>query len=75
MTCKTAHEKRPQGAEVIRWGEGRRINGHTQKLGMKLAAVALADMAQWIECGPANQRVAGSSPSQGTCLGCRPGPQ
>ena len=32
-------------------------------------------VAQWIEHGPANQRVAGSNPSQGTGLGCRPGPQ
>ena len=35
----------------------------------------LAGVAQWIECQPANQRVEGSIPSQGTCLGCRPGPQ
>ena len=38
-------------------------------------SVALAGVAQWIEHGTANQRVAGSIPSQGTCLGCRPGPQ
>ena len=37
--------------------------------------MALAGMAQWIQCHPANQRVAGPIPSQGTCLGCRPGPQ
>ena len=43
---------------------------HFQKEGM-----ALADVAQWIECRPANQRVTGLNPSQGTCLGCRPGPQ
>ena len=36
---------------------------------------ALAGVAQWIECLPANQRVASSIPNQGTCLGCRPGPQ
>ena len=36
---------------------------------------ALAGVAQWIECQPTNQRVTGSIPSQGTCLGCRPGPQ
>ena len=36
---------------------------------------ALAGVAQWIECWPANQRVASSIPSQSTCLGCRPGPQ
>ena len=37
--------------------------------------LALAGVAQWIECGPANQRVASSIPSDGTCLGCRPGPR
>ena len=37
--------------------------------------LALAGVAQWIECGPANQRVTGPIPSQGTCLGCGPGPQ
>ena len=36
--------------------------------------LVLAGVAQWIEPGPANQRVMGSIPSQGTCLGCRPGP-
>ena len=32
-------------------------------------------VAKWIEGQPVNQRVAGSIPSQGTCLGCGPGPQ
>ena len=32
-------------------------------------------MAKWFECWPTNQRVTGLIPSQGTCLGCRPGPQ
>ena len=36
---------------------------------------ALASAAQWVESGTANQRVSGSIPSHGTCLGCRPGPQ
>ena len=36
---------------------------------------ALAGLAQWVERQPANQRVTGSIPSQGKCLGCRPGPQ
>ena len=36
---------------------------------------ALARVAQWMECWPANQKVAGSIPSQGTCLGCGPDPQ
>ena len=31
---------------------------------------ALSGVDQWIECRPANQGVAGSIPSQGTCLGC-----
>ena len=35
---------------------------------------AQAGAAQWIERGPANQRVTGSIPSQGTSLGCRQGP-
>ena len=36
---------------------------------------ALVGVTQWIECWPVNQRVTGLVPSQGTCLGCRPGPQ
>ena len=32
-------------------------------------------VAQWIEHWPVNQRVASSIPSQGTYLGCEPGPQ
>ena len=35
----------------------------------------MTHVAQWIECWPVSQRVASSIPSQGTCLGCRPGPQ
>ena len=42
---------------------------------IELGRLALAGMAQWIERWPANQRVTGSIPSQGTCVGCRPGPQ
>ena len=37
--------------------------------------LALTGMAQWTKCLPMNQRVAGSIPSQGTCLGFGPGPQ
>ena len=36
---------------------------------------ALAGVAQWIECQPANPRVAGLIPSQGTRLGCGLGVQ
>ena len=35
----------------------------------------MGGVAQWIERWPENQRVAGLIPSQGTCLGCGPGPQ
>ena len=44
-------------------------------LGFNKPSFALAGEAQWIECGAVNQRVTGSIPSQGTCLGCDPGPQ
>ena len=43
--------------------------------GRHCAKIALASVAQWVECRPANQRVASLTPSHGTCLGCRPGPQ
>ena len=33
----------------------------------------MSPVAQWPECQPTNQRVAGSISSQGTCLGCWPG--
>ena len=35
--------------------------------------LALAGVAQWIECRPVNWKVIGSVLGQGTCLGCRPG--
>ena len=35
----------------------------------------LAGVAQGIERWTVNQRAAGLIPSQGTCLGCRPGSQ
>ena len=42
---------------------------------LNVLTFALAGVAQWIEHWPAKQRVAGSTPSEGTFLGCRPGPQ
>ena len=42
---------------------------------LNIKKYALAGAAQWIEHQPANKRVAGLIPSQGTCLGCGPGPQ
>ena len=35
---------------------------------------ALAGVAQWTECLLLNQMVTSSISTQGTCLGCRPGP-
>ena len=35
---------------------------------------ALNGAAQWVGHCPANQKVTGSIPGQGTCLGCGPGP-
>ena len=42
---------------------------------IKYTRFGLAGVAQWTEHQSVNQRVAGSIPSQGTCLGCRLGPQ
>ena len=39
-----------------------------------LKHLALAGVAQWIECRPLNQRVSGLIPGQGTCMGYGPGP-
>ena len=44
-------------------------------LSLAIKIPALADVAQWIGCQFENQKVAGSIPSQGTRLVCRPGPQ
>ena len=47
-----------------------------KRLGIgKLSSSALAGVAQWIEGRPENRKVAGLIPGQGTCMGCRPGPQ
>ena len=40
----------------------------------KYIDTALTSMAQWVGHHPANQKVAGLIPGQGTCLGCGPGP-
>ena len=42
---------------------------------LRMRELALAGVAQWIECQPANQTVAVLIASEGTCLGCGPGPQ
>ena len=46
-------------------GGGLRENGK----GIKKYKSALAGVAQWTEHQPVNQRVVGSIPNQGTCLG------
>ena len=45
------------------------------KAQIKTPEKALAGAAQWMEYQTANQKVTSWIPSQGTCLGCRPGPQ
>ena len=45
-----------------------------EKVLRSLFTYALAGVPEWIECRSVNQMVVGSSPSQGTCLSCRPSP-
>ena len=45
------------------------------KAQIKTPEKALAGAAQWMEYQTVNQKVTSWIPSQGTCLGCRPGPQ
>ena len=54
--------------------EYRQLDIHYHTLTLRTRLIALAYVGQYIECQPANQRVAGSIPSQGSCLSCRPGP-
>ena len=60
---------------LLRLYEGLRDSSLVAGWGTQNNTLALAGVAQWIECRPANQRVAGSIPSQDTRLGCGPGPQ
>ena len=66
QTCnlKQSHEVQPPN---LGWPV---LSEHENKV-----CLALDGVTQWIEHRPANQRVAGSIPIQGTCLGCGPGPQ
>ena len=54
----------------IKWQKNVNLKRSYKKISLTLAGVA-----QWTECRPANQKVTGLIPSQGTCLGCRPGLQ
>ena len=57
-------------------GVTRQRNMAQMKEQIKTPEKALAGMAQWVQCRPVNQRVTSLIPSlsQGTCLGCGPGP-
>ena len=46
----------------------------TMQKNLENIMLAQTAVAQWIEHQPANQRVTSSIPSQGTRLGCGPGP-
>ena len=46
-----------------------------KKILKKHIGAALTGVAQWVGCHPSNRKVAGSIPSQGTCLGCESGAQ
>ena len=66
------HKKR--GSRWDRWVTLGFLFGHWF-YPLKYELMALAGVVQWIERQPMNQKVAGSIPSLGTCLGCRLGPQ
>ena len=51
------------------------LSSHLMKSMLQEHGLALAGVAQWTEHQSANQRVTGSILSQGTHLGCGPGPQ
>ena len=52
-----------------------KTKNHKKHFPLRNKFLALAGVAQRTERWPENQRAAGSIPSQGTCLGCRSGPQ
>ena len=84
--CLPANNLPPSTQSSTRSGLGLRVPA-SDRMGLLLWALwflttlyeselwALTGVTQWIECEPANQRITSSNPSQGTCLGCRPGPQ
>ena len=51
------------------------FNRTKKKVAKEVWSYTLAGVAQWTECQSTIQRVAGSIPHQGMCLGCRPGSQ
>ena len=64
------------GCHLYMESKKKKANEQTkQKQTQDIERTAQAGAAHWTEHRPANQRVTSSIPSQGTCLGCRPGPQ
>ena len=51
------------------------LHEETLEIVLVKSGTALVGVAQWIGSWSVNQRVTGSIPSQGTCLGCRTSPQ
>ena len=60
--------------EGYQWGGEERGKNGGKGTGNKKHKLALANVAQWIECWPANQGFSHWIPCQSTCLGCKPGP-
>ena len=70
VTCLSQAGARRQVCTRVRGLDGKVIGSHLSKLCHR----ALAGVAQWIKCWSVSREVAGSIPSQGTCLGYKPGP-
>ena len=79
MKCPELSNLQRQEADWWMPGAGSGSSNCLMGTGFHLGVIkmfcTLAGMAQWIEHLPVNQRVAGSIPSHGTCLGCGPGPR
>ena len=77
----TTKERRLHHGPIKMWCSRSGWGGHRNSLWPSLdqrachpqkSCVEKLRRAQWIEHLPANQKVAGSIPGQGTCLGCGP---
>ena len=64
---------RPTAFQFMGWCSNRL--SRLARANLRVLKLALAPVARWIECRPVNWEVASSIPSEGTCLGCGPGPQ
>ena len=73
-SCKSRLRDKQNDKQLICGFVGNKLK--EVQIGVNVSRVhILASVSQWIECQSVNQRVAGSIPSQGMCLGCRPCPQ